>query len=315
MNILFVPYINRSGSTFLLNQLDKHPSILACPEADILVDHFLMHPSKKYLYAKEEQNWIQNKLLKDRKFESWSLSLTELAILSNAQNYFDAFYLILSAYKLKIKPNAGWVVFKAERLIDVLPLLIHYETTNFKIEFVALIRDIRAVYFSQNKTKWPDKSKLMSTNPIKITWYWNRFIKQIQKYKNESNLTVIQFENLVTDTNTLLNQILGHLMLPINQQDKTSDYFSRLPEEHKVIHQNILKNPISNKINDWIEQIDKQSLLIIESTTKTYMQEYNYNPVSLKKITIQLVFLYIYYFLKFFPLLFLRKFFYKITHV
>src|SRR4030042_6435334 len=120
MNFLFLTYVNRSGSTYLANLLDSSPKILACPEGDMLVSFFLENPGDLFKFNKN----IEDKLLKifteDTKLRYWCKEESFFTGLEKAVNNLEAFITILINYKNQVKPNAEFILFKAERIVFLL---------------------------------------------------------------------------------------------------------------------------------------------------------------------------------------------------
>ena len=138
MNILFITYINRSGSTYLANIFSKYNEVLVCPEADVLISKFLINPSRPYKFDDHEKTEIKKIIEFDNKLKNWNLSFQDLSELENAKFNFEAFCKIIFAYRKKIKPVANSIVFKGDILIHYFTYFAH--PINFLMALVQILR-------------------------------------------------------------------------------------------------------------------------------------------------------------------------------
>ena len=101
MRIIFITYINRSGSTYLSNLFSKSGDILVCPEADILVDLFLVNPEKKFSLTNNKE--LLNQIISyDKKLKYWEIHAADIQLPQKPFTNFDLFIAILISYKNKV---------------------------------------------------------------------------------------------------------------------------------------------------------------------------------------------------------------------
>jgi hypothetical protein len=285
LKIIFLTYINRSGSTFLANELGKHPSIIACPEADILTNILLVRPNKDIT---EKKTKIINQLSEDIKLQTWRFSKSELQLPDDIKTCFDVFNYLLKTFKNKNKPNAKYIVYKAERLFQLLPELnsINRSYCNNLVFF--LIRDIRAVYLSQKLTLMPGNNKPFSSNVIKTSIYWNRYIKSYFKSISTKPF-IIKYEKFVLEHHDETHDIFHYLNLtPENLTSDKKWLFRFMNEEHKKIHQNILKDPLKNSCDKWKVQLNISDRKIIEYLSGRYLVKTGYSDFLNEKLNFYL---------------------------
>jgi len=286
LELIFLTYVNRSGSTYLASHLNRSEKILACPEAEILIDLFLTEPEKKFKYNKIHLR-LKKLIAADKKLKYWHLSQDDIVKLKSAKTRFNAFLSVIHAYKERVKPKADIVVFKAERLIDLFPRIHSYCFNKYKVYFISVIRDCRAVYASQNRTSWPGKKKVMSRNPIRTAKYWVNHVEKILSV-NSPRFYIIKYELLIREFSKVIDNVFSRLGVEnpdVIQQSE--DFYNRLPEDHKKIHQNLLSPPDHQKIEEWKLNLKQQDIYLIEKYSGLYLgkMDYQLSNLSLPEFT------------------------------
>ncbi len=150
--LILICYVNRSGSTYLANLFSKSPEIFVCPEADILVNQLLVEPEKKI--SIKTTKILRKAVAEDPKLKFWNLTIKDVSEIPLHFSNLQYFLWIINNYKEKIKPAATTIVFKAERLIQLYKNYINLNK-KFNIYWIAIIRDVRAVYYSQSRNFKP----------------------------------------------------------------------------------------------------------------------------------------------------------------
>ncbi len=286
MKIELLCYINRSGSTFLSQQLSKFKEVLVCPEADILANLLLVNPQKAI-----SDKGILKKIQSDVKFSQWNLDLNSLP--DNYKTNFELFHSILENYRNQERLTAEIVVFKAERMFQLVKgLKLHKELTA-NVEFIYLVRDVRAVYNSQLQTLNPQTGKPFNFEPVNCALFWNSFVKTITNKKNALD-TCIFYENLVAEFPKSIFSLVNKLGLKKEEFDfAKGDIYARLPENHKDIHKNIKSLPQVDRIDDWKKKLynKERRILEIASEKKLKTLGYTVNKKGIKYLKLYLVFL------------------------
>jgi hypothetical protein len=262
--IIFITYINRSGSTFLVNNLSKSADILVCPEAEVLIDLFLNSPAEPFNFNRRLSDKLLNAIRTDPKLKYWGLVKEDIIDdITGAKTWFDAFIKILEAYKKKVKPGSSTVVFKAERLIysynRILPLAALYN-----IRFVALVRDCRAIFYSQNCTFVPETGQIMETNSFRLAKRWNTFMQMAEEYAKKDNFITVSYESLIKNFHSYFKFICEKLDIKQIKTDDKGDLEYRMPASHLSIHDSMENNPQIEKINLWYNRISPDHLYILE---------------------------------------------------
>jgi hypothetical protein len=267
MKIVFLTYLNRSGSTYLANQLSKSPEICICPESEILYELLLIDPFREFLSDKKQYWFIINELEKDKKFAHWKLNRVEIYDLINTcQNNLDVFVAILTIFLEKNKPGASVILYKDTRLIDLIPKIPESLIKTYDLKWIALIRDIRAIYLSQSSVVSPFTGKPMCTNWYSLVVKWKSFIKQLVKYEKLNYFSWVKYEDLILDPPMTLTNVTASL--GTNYQlnwiaDKEGEIYETLLPEYRAIHTLIDQMPDKSRIYRWRQSLSpsKQDIL------------------------------------------------------
>lgn len=277
MKLIFLTYINRSGSTFLANLLSGSEDVLVFPEADILVNSFLENPGKTINFNEKNIRKLKEILSDDPKLKYWKLSVDSLVHANESLAGFELFCRILDRYRIVHKPRASIMIFKAERIIHLLPVL-KKSTSEVDVGFLGLIRDPRGTFLSQRDTVSPMTGTMFCTNPVTFSIQWRNFARLCEKYIRTNGLNIVQFEELIHEQKMILDRLYHALEMKHFIADPAmGDLYSRIPDDHKGIHTNITYAPIPEKIDEWEHKLSAKEILLIEKTTGNRMSKWGYH--------------------------------------
>lgn len=294
MKIILLTYINRSGSTFLSNELSKYKEVAVCPESDILTNLLLIKPWEN---IEKQKVQIASDLDKNEQLKYWKLDLECFDFPASLKTRFDVFLHILTCYQKQHQPSSELILYKNERLFQVLPEIMN--KTNNKIYILLLLRDIRAIYHSQSTTLLPASKKFFSGNPVVTSMYWNSYVRSINKLKCFTCYKVF-YEKLIADFGNEFNRIINFLELqPNNEMTNSGKVINFLPDSHQKIHANILKPPIAERISAWEKNLSQKEKQLIELTSKKYLINLNYNIFTNNNTDILNRIIFIYYIIHF----------------
>lgn len=272
MKIVFLLYINRSGSTYLCQELSKYDDILVCPEADILADLLLIQPNKK----PKDVAGLLKQFSRDEKFSQWGIEPEKLSI-GNKDNY-EVFKNLLKAYRKKVKPNAETIIYKAERLFQLKNVLASSQDTRF----IWLIRDLRAVYHSQKSSINPQTGNCFSLNPVATALYWNSYIKTLTNHQYKS-AQIIHFENLISNYPDSIDNIIRHLEIDLQAKLAEGDLFQRISKSHLELHKNITNPPDISRISEWQDGLSDKEKCLLEISSHRFLHKLDYDCLILQK--------------------------------
>jgi len=316
LELIFLTYVNRSGSTYLANLLSKSEEILVCPEAEVLVNVFLETPSHKFVIYDSIKSKLRKHFIQDEKLRYWGLNPDDLRSLKSCRKNFDAFCQILKRYQERIKPNATKIVFKAERLIDIYTRIPSELKKKYNLKFIAIIRDCRAIYNSQKFTLLLNRVDYMSDNLVETSIFWRNFVSICLTYEINDDFFIIKYEDLILNldkTFSALLKISGIKHFEIYK--KGGDLYGRIPQNQLYLHENIICDPIEEKVNDWISELSTEEIFLIEYFAKAGMTRFGYRLLEPKINKIHVIPPLIYFLIKFYYNTFKRKFYFKLSHL
>ncbi|NHJ31860.1 MAG: sulfotransferase [Asgard group archaeon] len=277
VNLIFITYVNRSGSTFLANEFSKYNDILVCPEAEILIDAFLKEPDILFEFNSVKRKFVERILSTDRKLKYWGLEIQDVDELSLAQTNFEAFIKILTTYKRIIKPDADTIVFKGTELIYLYQNLIQKYP---ELQFVSIIRDGRASFTSQMNTISPHTNKPFLKNPLIAAWNWNKLVDLSLQFENGKDFIIVKYEDLIHQRNETLESLFIRLGIKqkISKRVNQGDLYNRLPDMYKRIHNRIQNDPEIERIEMWKKNGSQILLYLFEETTINNICSLGYDP-------------------------------------
>lgn len=285
LQIAFLVYDSRSGSTFLSKQISEClPRVIVTPEIgfDLLLEY-----GEQGLRNKGWE-WFVDRMLKGHEFRN--LNMTKSEILSALGKNLKSVQLesgirnIIHAWvKKQGKEIAAinWVVIKngshAKYWRQILNLF------SFKAYFIYIVRDPRAVISSKYKTPRPHYpyENMAWGGLILSCLRWKLYYKNMARAEKNGGVVLrICYENFIADMQNGLTQIAN--FLGINDDTIIDGCESRhtyvLPEKEIGIHKLALSSkPVSNRIEAWREELDASNIRKIEALCFNEMIDCGYS--------------------------------------
>ncbi len=277
MKLVFLTYINRSGSSFLVNELSKHREIFVLPEAEILLELTLLSNENNLNIIK---NNLYNALTRDKKLSNYNINNNEIEeVFIGVKTKTEVLLNFITKYKNKHKAEASIIIFKNRDIYHNYEKIYNLTSSFVQTYLISIIRDPRNIFYSQKTTINPYNNRIMNKNPLVLSYLWNNFIKITSNIENK---ITVKYEDLIYNPSKELEKIL--VPLSINSINNSEDtYYSILPEIEKQIRKNINKEPDIKKLNNW-KDLSNTNIKFIESITKSLMIENRYKPLNLGKI-------------------------------
>ncbi len=281
MKIIFLTYLNRSGSTYLANQLSKSPEICVCPEAEIIYDLFLKDPLKEFSSDKKKYWHLINELERDKKFSLWNLNRVEIYDqIATCSSNLEIFFAILTRYLRRNKPNATVLLYKDTRSIDLISKIPVSVIKSYDLRWISLIRDVRDVYLSQSTVISPLTKKPMCSNWYSLMKQWNSFVKLSCKYDGLNYYFRLRYEDLIIDTPMVMNNITATLGIyfQINWiTEKKGELFDLLSPEYQAIHPLINEAPDKLRISAWKKSLSPSLQYFFSLYCKKTLEKIGYS--------------------------------------
>ena len=297
MKILFISYINRSGSTFLANEFSKYDSILVCPEAEVLFYFFIQKTEQIHQHPAKLHRLITNILTTDPKLKFWNLDPSEFDTKYQYEDNFEVFLDILMKYREKVKPEATTILFKADIVAYYCNHIPEQYYKKHNIKIISIIRDGRASYASQRDTIGARTQKPLNRNPVKVAKLWKRWINFQTQHGNDSRFVIIRYEKLMKNFQYQFNHLLTQLDLNSEQgkSNNKGDLYERIPTNQKPMHHNVLKPPLVENINKWQQILPSAHVAIFEQISRKELILMGYPLENPKSNKLLICFLYNYF--------------------
>jgi hypothetical protein len=288
-------YLNRSGSTYLINQLSKSQNICVCPESEILYDLFLKNPEDISCSKDLDIRARTSMLYHDKKFKFWKLSYEKIMrIIKVEKKNIRIFTSILMTYSELTNPKANIIIFKHTWSLNLLATYSESVIKEFDLKWILLIRDIRAIYESQRRIISPLSQKVMCSNWFSLVLDWNYFLKISNLYSNCTFVKVVKYEDFIMKPESIINSICNFLNIVFNSEwiiNKKGVVYNLLDEEYQKIHQEINLPPNKLNIYKWNLSLEKKEKDLISIFSSRYLlNTFNQKLENSKIFTISYIF-------------------------
>ncbi|UCH15429.1 MAG: sulfotransferase [Bacteroidales bacterium] len=281
MKLIILNYIDRSGSTFLVNQLSRYPDILVFPEAGIFSSYLLKKPQQQFKADSSLKRKI-SVLLKEREQpDPWQL--TELINRNHSKetSNIDVFIEMLVTYAEKHNNKAGIWVFKQPNMLSLLENSKKLTVPGFEIKYVCIIRDPRAVFNSQLKASQDFPELSFYKNPLVSAHTWLYFYNKAKSFSGNSDFHLVCYEQLIKQYKKEFEALMKFIGHDINSSlyFKKGELVNLLYETEKRLHPKINDQPDVLRIDAWKEELKPLMIKLIDKYTlkKQYIPEYKGN--------------------------------------
>jgi len=266
----FILGSGRNGSTLLATILNAHKNIVIPPEQFLLpyiiIRRYLLFPFNTKAWLKN----VKKLYLKKEKTTNWQLDISKIKLKNGSiSEIFNQFFL---KYKVKHKKEAKYWGDKSPLNTN----FIKYIYPEFiAAKYIFLIRDPRDVMLSYKKMI-KNKSKNY------YQWYalmkWEDSIRSYDYLKNNTEVHLIRYEDLINDTNNEIKKIQDFLSLDVvDNLSLLKEDISSMGVKNMSHHQNLNK-PISNtSIGKWKNELSKDDLRCFNKRIKLKMKRFNYS--------------------------------------
>jgi len=269
---IFIGYCDRSGSTFLLNELNKIDGVVVCPELDLLVRLLLKNPHKEInpRFLRNFRQAISN----DKKFVLWDIPIDS----TGCKSRIDFFFKIIDNYSYKFIQNPRFIVFKERSILEYYKVL---GNSYRNVCFVSLIRDPRAVFASQKRTINLSQNRLMSNNALTTARIWNRHCRTNERI----DIKTIIYERLIGNLEFTIQGLFRWIeksdsSLSYKTDIEAQPFYNKIEEKHTLVSE----PPIISRINAWEKELSAADIAIIEHICYDNMVKYQYEVSGKSKI-------------------------------
>lgn len=269
---IFIGYCDRSGSTFLLNELNKIEGVVVCPELDLLVRFLLKNPHKEInpRFLRNFRQAISN----EKKFTLWDFPINS----TGCNRRIDLFYKIIDDYSQKFTKSPKFIVFKERSILEYYKAL---SNSNRNVSFVSLVRDPRAVFASQKRTINFSQNRVMSNNALTTARIWNRHCRTNERI----DIKTITYERLISNLEFTIQSLFRWIeksdsSLSYKTDLEAQPFYNKIEEKHTLVSE----PPVISRISAWKKELSTADIAIIEHICFDNMVKYQYEIFSKSKI-------------------------------
>ncbi|MCI5177841.1 MAG: sulfotransferase [Candidatus Electrothrix sp. AW3_4] len=284
-DIVFLTYLNRSGSTYLSAKLSKYQEVRMGVEARF-IDGWITHGF--FIRTEEELHSYLDTLYLDNKFQSWKIERDELVKRVSALPYplrfSDILLAALSLYQGRASAPRVLVHKCGEyyRCVQA----IRQELPGAKFIFVN--RDPRAVFSSQRRSLDSQTGQPMQENILHFLFGYLDTLQRLIELEHDPNFLIVQYEELIANETEVMHGVENFLELsPVEQQAGKKDYFSSIPQEQRHLHQHVQSGtPCSDRITGWQQELPAPYILLLQTVLKNYLRKKGFSFYTPSKVTL-----------------------------
>jgi hypothetical protein len=252
--------------------LDDFDDICVTTEAELPLELFGVKSYTPIHFSKasDVENYLRN-VLSTTRVTTWKLEETHVLHHCNQIGYPISgprfVEVLLSVYGMTYKPNAQVVIYKA---CPFMPWHIPESINHFpQAKFLHIIRDPRAVFYSQMKSIDPFTGKPFSRSALKTAMDWKKATSLDPSFV-EAYVLEVNYENLLAAPEATLKLMLQYLA--IGNETKTQvqgSFASRMEAADQNLHTAITSDPDQEKISAWEQALSEKNVILME----TYLSE------------------------------------------
>lgn len=278
MNISFLHYDSRSGSTFLARRLSDSGSVASPPEVSFVLALSKTFPDGKI--AQNEFSRAAELVRSDRKRSDWKLDEGFIAQIERG-DFASVCELTEGAVRYCYGNAIGQV--KAVLIKKDYTHGFEYLDRSFPTaKHVFLHRDGRAVYLSKRKNIYSLTQRPFVRGAVQGAFEWVKFCRQVEKAKavlRGKRYLELRYEKMVgQQTEEVLKDILSF----IDGEGKGSGLGYVVPDRYdQELHANIFNDPLQGAAERWQSEIGYWDRLIFESIAAPTLRRMSY-PITVK---------------------------------
>ncbi len=272
-------HISRSGSTLLSRMLDEYEDICITTEAELPLELFGVKSYTPISFPDLSRLEIYiDRVLGRTRFGSWDLSTGSIMEQCRAAGFPISgprfVNILLNIYCETYKPGARIIFYKANPLMPWhLPQSIKYFPA---APVLHVIRDPRAVYYSQSISINPYTGKPYTTAPMRTAMDW-KAAAGVSEMISAEGFIEVRYEDLIHSPERTIGSILKQFGLEDSKKASSSrSFLERMEARDKDLHNNIAQQPDPEKNRAWSNHLSPRDIQIIETFLAREMREKSY---------------------------------------
>lgn len=253
-------FLNRSGSTFIANQLSRSGSVCVCPEGGrFLSDLARLHLKGGGYSIEALKQELLSRLRSDPKLSSWGLDHDQVRIaISGATEPFEVVEILSNLYADKYKPTASTVVIQGAFLpfLSRNTVFGHYTPKN-RVRALIVTRDPRAIFSSQKTSVSSGTKRPMQNSIIIFVFRYRQFYRWLGELDPRTQVIMLSYESWILDVEGELRKALEMMGCdPRKHMHTVGDLQNHIPKEQIHLHPNIFNPPDPRRLGAWMSQLN-----------------------------------------------------------
>ena len=276
MKLFFILYDGRSGSTYISKLIAESSAVLIPHESNFI--HTIANHFGTKSIQKEELEDLFTKILEEEKFRDWELSKRDLLnLFANTQYPIDAAFLITEILDYYQKQEGGFLAVGIKK--GAYLKIYDYLWSMFpEAKFIFITRDGRAVYGSKKKGHLLRHGKAFLTDPQAGAIKWTGIQRKFSYLaKNEGRTLKIKYEDVITQPDKKIRQILNFLEVPYGGKGKI-----QVARRLNQLHSNINEKPLMERIHSWKSELNASEILKFEAFSYPMLENEGYELINSK---------------------------------
>ncbi|MCU7917765.1 MAG: sulfotransferase [Candidatus Thiodiazotropha sp. (ex Epidulcina cf. delphinae)] len=268
---IIITTLGRSGSTWLMQLLARHPSIIVAnqhPYETFVLEYWLhlvshqLHSPYTFLTPVDQQRFKRDFLCNEQR-RSWFHNEYHLQALAFCQQAIDGYYR-----QVGVEQNVTSVSYFAEKI----PYYSGKKSTTWRqlssvvrelypsAKEIILVRDFRdmvlsAFHFGARNGAYIDIENELPTAYLNVSNEVNEFSEYYRRHRDDTLL--VRYEDLLLDTPSILRKIFVYLSIPSDEiilEDMTRDKY-KVAEQHR---QHITSKSVTKSVQRWKHELAPQ---------------------------------------------------------
>lgn len=281
--LIFLFYVNRSGSTYLSSLLDSINAIGVSIEGPFLGR--LVWENAELRSDKDIESLVQT-IMADPQSSSWEPDPKKIYdCLKRLPKPADTQTIFIAILQHCIsKKDIDYIVVKGSGLHFLVPRL---RRMFHNPKFLHIFRDPRATYGSQTRATSVNIGTPMASDPIVATKRWLRTIEYFEKIPND-DLLKIRFEDLLNDVSGKMNEVCdfintqGLAPLSFDPESSSGGYFDKIPDEQKNLHKKVKKGKAeTGRTEAWRNEVSEMDIHLIQKKAGHEMVRLGYELIEI----------------------------------
>lgn len=284
-NIVFLTYLNRSGSTYLSAKLNNYQEIKMGVEARFkdgwITPGFSIH-------TEQDLHSYLDTLYLDNKFQAWKVHRDELVNKLAALAYPFCFSDILLAALTLYQGQSSTPRLLVHKCGEYYRCVEKIQQELPAAKFIFVNRDPRAVFSSQRRSLDSQTGRPMQENILHFLFGYLDTLQRLEVLQDDPGFLVVQYEELIANEAEVMLRIEKFLELSLfDQQIDKKDYFASIPQGQRHLHQHVQSgDPCSDRVTGWQQELPVPYILLLQIVLKKYLRKKGFFFYSLSKITL-----------------------------